>query len=102
MISVFLDGRQESKDDKRTREGEEKKGKAKERAVFFSFSFLRVLRASRRGGTSASLSSFFPSLSSIAKRPNLDAAREFPRCSCPLKSPQVRQLDNLHRPIQRK
>ena len=42
MISVFLDGRQESKDDKRTREGEGRKGKAKERAVFFSFSFLRV------------------------------------------------------------
>jgi hypothetical protein len=41
-------------------------------------------------------------LSAIAKRPNLDAAREFPRCSCPLKSPQVRQLDNFHRPIQRK
>jgi hypothetical protein len=60
------------------------------------------MRASRRSGTSASLSSFFPSLSSIAKRPNLDAAREFPRCSCPLKSPQVRQLNNIHRPIQRK
>ena len=42
MISVFLDGRQESKDDKRTREGEGRKVKAKERAVFFSFSFLRV------------------------------------------------------------
>ena len=43
MISVFLDGRQESKDEKRTREGEEKKGKAKERAgLSFSFSFLRV------------------------------------------------------------
>ena len=58
--------------------------------------------ASRRGGTSASLSSFFSSLSFIAKRPSLDAAREFPRCSCSLKSPQIRQLDSYHRPIQRK
>ena len=43
MISVFLDGRQESKDDKRTRDGEKRKESAKERSVlFFSFSFLRV------------------------------------------------------------
>jgi hypothetical protein len=101
MISVFLDGRQESKDGKRTRVGEEKKGKAKERAVFSPFLSSGFMRASRRSGTSASLSSFFPSLSAIEKRPNLDAAREFPRCSYPLLSPQVRQLDNLHRPIQR-
>jgi hypothetical protein len=75
----------------------EKKSERKSRYVFLLF-FSQgscVLPAT----ASASLYFFFSSLSAIAKRPNLDAAREFPRCSCPLKSPQIRQLDSFHRPI---
>jgi len=94
IISVFFDGRQESKDEKRERQREERKSERKSRFVFLLF-FPQGFCASCRGKRAPS------SLSSIAKRSDLPLEKFPLSVPCPLTSPQVRQLDNIHRPIQR-
>ena len=95
MASIFWRTEDKRARTRRERErGEKRKEKRKKEPLCFSpFLFSGFVRASRHGERISLL--FFSSLSAIAKRPNLDAAREFPRCSCPLKSPQIRQLDSF-------
>ena len=87
------------KDEKRTREWEEKKRKAEERAfLFFSFSFLGSCVLPTAAGRALLSPLFFFSLIHC-ETPQLGCRS---RVSCPLQSPQIRQLDNVQRPIQRK